>query len=94
DRIKALPIPKFTLGKSIRSWLRIYEQEAKSAGLENLDDCARGISTFMPEVITNWLYSQPPTIRGSWKLCSEALILQFCLPLEQETNSLIRQLKQ
>lgn len=94
DRIKALPIPKFLLGKSIRFWLRVYEQEAKSAGLENLDDCARGIGTFIPEIITNWLYSQPPTVRGSGKLCSEALILQFGLPVEQETNSLIRQLKQ
>ncbi|KAI8380842.1 hypothetical protein BD560DRAFT_313870, partial [Blakeslea trispora] len=94
DRIKALPIHKFALGKSICTWLRLYEQEVKIAGLIDLNECIRCIGTFRPEIITNWLFAQPSTVRGSWKLCSEALILRFGVSEEQEKRDLVRQLQQ
>ncbi|KAI8327644.1 hypothetical protein EDC96DRAFT_418652, partial [Choanephora cucurbitarum] len=77
----------------LRTWFLQFEQQAFAMGIHNLDQCTPCLSIFMPEVIGRYIYTIAPTIKESWSLTKEKLLLQFGLPADVEQRSLIKKLR-
>ncbi|KAI8329792.1 hypothetical protein BD560DRAFT_300490, partial [Blakeslea trispora] len=93
DRIKSLPVPKYKPGESLRSWLLQFQQEASTMGISTMNDCAPCLSMFMPPIVSRYMFTLASSIKQSWSLCTEKLLTQFSLPIEEERRQLIIKLK-
>ncbi|GAN05320.1 conserved hypothetical protein, partial [Mucor ambiguus] len=93
EKVKSIDMPIYDYSNSLRVWLKEFELQATFVGILDLDACTVQLGKFMPTTIKNWLPTQAPDIRQSWKLLTEQLLLQFGKPADEEFREFKQQLR-
>lgn len=93
EKAKSVPVSKYETQTSLRIWLKVFEQQAKIHGIENINICCSYVAIYMPDLIKNWLSTADSSILLTWTSLKEALLHRFGFPAEDENRQLLKQLK-